>query len=226
MVLDRVTRSPKPFTICYLGAQDLALPANARTAPTLRAAAEMCLGRSAATGEAQAQPVRPDRGTRVRGLFAGGTFCAEAQIMFRQAGLPVASNVPVPGACSVADAKDGHVMIDLGADEFTRGRPHPMIEPAVRDAPLAEAFADPAVGVVLIDVVLGYGAHPDPAGHVARVLTGRDGPLVVASVTGTDDDPQPRTAQVRALVEAGVIVAESNADAAEIAIRAIGKSPR
>jgi FdrA protein len=226
LVLGRVARSRKPFTICFLGAQDVTLPANARSAPTLRAAAEMCLGRSVGTGEAQPQPVRPNRGTRVRGLFAGGTFCAEAQIVFRQAGLAVASNVPVPGACSMADARDGHIMIDLGADEFTRGRPHPMIEPAVRDGPLAEAFADPAVGVVLLDVVLGYGAHPDPARHVARVLAGRDGPLVVASVTGTDDDPQPRSAQVRTLVEAGVIVAESNADAAEIAIRAIGKSPR
>ena len=114
-------------------------------------------------------------------------------------------------------------MIDLGADEFTRGRPHPMIEPAVRDQPLADALADPAVGVILLDVVLGHGAHPDPAGHLAGVLAGRDhGPPIVASVTGTDRDPQPRSAQVRTLTEAGVIVAESNADAARMAIAAIG----
>ncbi len=80
-------------------------------------------------------------------------------------------------------------MIDLGDDEFTRGRPHPMFEPGVRDRPLAEALADPAVGVILLDVVLGYGGHPDPAGHLALVagLAKRDhGPLIVASVTGTD----------------------------------------
>ena len=72
-----------------------------------------------------------------------------------------------------------------------------------------------AVGVILLDVVLGYGGHPDPAGHLAGVLAGRDhGPPIVASVTGTDRDPQPRNAQVRKLTEAGVIVAESNADAA------------
>jgi FdrA protein len=222
-VLDRVAQSRKPFTVCFLGAPDLPLPANANAAPTLKAAAELSLGRPLAGREAKPPPLRPGRGRLVRGLFAGGTFCAEAQIVCRQAGLAVASNVPVPGACAAAGAKDGHVMLDLGADEFTRGRPHPMIEPAVRDAPLADAFAEREVGVVLIDVVLGYGSHPDPAGHVARVLAGRDGPLVIASVTGTDHDPQPRNAQVRTLIEAGVIVAESNADAAALALRAIGE---
>jgi hypothetical protein len=159
----------------------------------------------------------------VRGLFAGGTLCTEAQVVFRAAGLKVASNVPVPGATPVNAATAGHVMIDLGDDAYTRGRPHPMIEPAVRDAPLKAALADPAVGVILIDVVLGYGAHPDPAGHLAQALAGRrDGALVVASVTGTDQDPQPRVAQVRKLTAAGVIVAESNADAAALAAALVG----
>jgi FdrA protein len=117
----------------------------------------------------------------------------------------------------------GHVMIDLGDDEFTRGRPHPMFEPGVRDAPLAEALADPRVGIILLDVVLGYGGHPDPAGHLAAFLGQRDcRPVIVASVTGTDADPQPRDAQVQKLVEAGVIIADSNADATEAAISALG----
>ena len=159
----------------------------------------------------------------MRGLFAGGTLCSEAQIMFRQAGLPVMSNVPVPGASAMAAARDGHVMIDLGDDQFTRGRPHPMFEPGVRDAPLSEALADPRTGLVLLDVVLGYGGHPDPAGHLAAFLAGRDRrPAIVASVTGTDADPQPRDAQVQKLAEAGVIVADSNAAAAEAAIGALG----
>jgi hypothetical protein len=124
-------------------------------------------------------------------------------------------------------AKGGHLMTDLGADEFTRGRPHPMLEPAVRDDLLADALADPEVGVILLDVVLGYGAHQDPAGHLADVLAGRNrGPLILASVTGTDSDPQPRAAQVRKLTEAGVIVADSNADAARMAIMAIGAANR
>jgi succinyl-CoA synthetase alpha subunit len=226
LVLDRVAKCPKPFTICFLGARDLTLPPNARLAATLKAAAELAMGSAADQGPTQLSLLRADSGKLVRGLFAGGTLCAEAQTVFGQAGLAVASNVPVPGA-RMTDANggqnSGHLMIDLGADEFTRGRPHPMIEPAVRDRPLADALADPGVGVILLDIVLGYGGHPDPAGHLANVLGERDrGPLLLASVTGTDGDPQVRSAQVQKLTEAGVLVAESNADAAELAIKAIG----
>ena len=225
LVLDRVARSEKPFTICFLGAADLALPPNARAAATLKDAADLSLGRAAELPLASAPAVRATRGKAVRGLFAGGTFCAEAQIVFGQRGLSVASNVPVPGARPLRGATDGHVLIDLGDDEFTRGRPHPMIDPAVRDRPIVDALADRAVGVLLIDVVLGYGAHADPAAHLVRVLGERkDGPLVIASVTGTDGDPQPRSVQVEKLVAAGVAVAESNAEAAEMAIAAIGAS--
>jgi FdrA protein len=159
----------------------------------------------------------------VRGLFAGGTLCSEAQIVFGQAGLSVMSNVPVPRASPMTGVYNGHVMIDLGDDAFTRGRPHPMFEPGVRDAPLAEALADPRVEVILLDVVLGYGGHPDPAGHLVEFLAGRERRAsIVASVTGTDADPQPRETQVQKLLDAGVIVADSNADAAEAAIAAIG----
>jgi FdrA protein len=229
VVLDRVARSAKPFTICFLGASDLTLPANARAAATLKAAADTSMGRVA--GHGPAPRLRADRGTLVRGLFAGGTFCSEAQIVFAQAGLPVASNVPVPGASALAGAQEAyvqaHTMIDLGDDEFTRGRPHPMIEPAVRERPLAAALADPTVGAILLDVVLGHGAHPDPAGHLAGLLGGRNGsPLVIASVTGTDADPQPRGAQVEKLAAAGVMVADSNAEAAELAIAVVGRSAR
>jgi FdrA protein len=231
LVLDRVAKSPKSFTICFLGADALALPNNARPALTLKAAAESATGRPfgpLATlprlrerdGEG-AKAVRAERGRFVRGLFAGGTLCAEAQIVFRHAGLAVSSNVPVPGAATIDAAAGGHVMIDLGDDEFTRGRPHPMIEPSVRDAPVRAALAEREVGVILLDVVLGYGSHPDPAGHLVAGLPRHGGPPVVASVTGTDGDPQSRAAQVRKLAEAGVIVAESNVDAAEIAIKAI-----
>jgi FdrA protein len=230
IVLDRVGRSRKPFTVCFLGADNLALPANATAAPTLRDAAARALGRPPAAPAPppplRAPPPHPGGGgPLVRGLFAGGTFCSEAQIVFRRAGLAVSSNVPVPGA---ADASaGGHVMIDLGDDEYTRGRPHPMLEPSVRDAPLAAALADPAVSVILIDVVLGLGAHPDPAGHLAGVLAERkSAALIVASVTGTDADPQRRAAQVRKLTAVGVIVAESNADAAEAAIAALAHPAR
>ncbi len=227
LVLDRVAQSRKPFTICFLGGERQALPPNARGAATLRAAAEAALGRALPPGPVEPPSLRADRGRLVRGLFAGGTLCAEAQIVFRQAGLGVASNVPVPGADALGEAKGRHVMIDLGDDEFTRGRPHPMIEPAMRDGPLAAALDDPEVGVALIDIVLGFGAHPDPAGHVAQFLARRPGTApIVASVVGTDADPQPRVDQVQKLRNAGVIVAASAADAAETAMRAIGACGR
>ncbi len=225
LVLDRVAKSSKQFTICFLGADDLALPANARAASTLMAAAELAVGRKLSMPGAGAPLRHVGRGTLVRGLFAGGTLCTEAQIVFRETGLAVASNVPLPGASSETD-QGGHVMIDLGADEFTRGRPHPMIDPSVRDTALAAALADPDVGVVLLDVVLGFGGHPDPAGHLATTLAGRaSGPLIVASVTGTDADPQPRADQVQKLVGAGVVVAGSNAEAAGMAIAALALRP-
>jgi FdrA protein len=180
-------------------------------------------------GRTEPPALRPERGALVRGLFAGGTFCAEAQLVFRDAGLAVASNVPVPGAAAMTGSDSGHVMIDLGDDSFTHGRPHPMIDPAVRDAPLNDALADPAVGLILLDVVLGFGAHADPAGHLIGVIAGRGGPLggapIIASVTGADADPQPRGDQVRRLEAAGVIVAASNADAAALAIAALKRRP-
>jgi FdrA protein len=224
MVLERIGRSAKPFTVCFIGAADLRLPANARAASTLKAAAELALGRPLGS-RARALPLRSLRGPFVRGLFAGGTLCSEAQAVFAAAGVPVASNVPVPGAAALNGAPAGHALIDLGDDQFTRGRPHPMIEPAVRDAPLAAALADANVGVVLLDVVLGHGAHPDPAGHLAQALSAsRDDVLIVASVTGTDADPQPRAEQVRTLEAAGVTVADCNADAAALALAAVSRT--
>ena len=95
-----------------------------------------------------------------------------------------------------------------------------MIDPAVRDEPICAALSDPDVGVVLLDVVIGFGAHADPAGHLAGLLDrhGRSGSVVIASVTGTDEDPQVRARQVSVLERAGVVVAPSNADAAELAL--------
>ena len=218
--LNGIYQSEKPFTICFLGAADLALPPNARAAATLKDAADLSLGRAAELPLASAPAVRATRGKAVRGLFAGGTFCAEAQIVFGQRGLAVASNVPVPGARPLRGATDGHVLIDLGDDEFTRGRPHPMIDPAVRDRPIVDALADRAVGVLLIDVVLGYGAHADPAGVLIAALKGAHKPAI-ASVTGTEHDPQRWSLQVAALRGAGVHVAPSNAYAAMLAAASV-----
>ena len=223
-IAERIAASRKRFTLCFIGMAEMDLPANAAQAATLRAAAEDALAGAGAPEPASTllhARGRHHKGGAIRGLYSGGSLCAEAQAVLMEAGIAFASNVPIPGA---GGAASGHSLIDLGADEYTLGRPHPMIEPAVRDAPLAAALADPATGVVLVDVVLGHGAHPDPAGRLAAVLAAHEGaaPAVIASVCGTEDDPQVRSDQVAALREAGIVVAESNAGAAETAAALAG----
>ena len=216
-VLERVARSAKSFTICFIGDTDAAVPVNARSTATLEGAALSALG-----SPVPSTAVRGDKSGRgvIRGLFAGGTLCADAQVVLREAGLSLASNAAIGGVASMADAEGRHTLIDLGDDEYTLGRPHPMLEPAVRDDALAAALADPACAVLLIDCVLGYGSHVDPAGHLVRHLAGfpPDRAAIVASVTGTEADPQRRSAQVRTLEAAGIRVAPSNAAAARLAL--------
>lgn len=223
VVLARVGRSRKPFTVCLIGGEPTStLPANARLAGTLTEAAEGVLGRALLPYRGpRARPT--GRGRLIRGLFCGGTLCSEAQLVLRRAGLAVASNAPIPNAECRTSNPSAHTLIDLGDDAFTHGRPHPMIEPALRDAPLREALADETVGVVLLDVILGWGMHADPAGELVRVLGDRpaDAPVAIASVTGTEADPQVRSAQVRKLVDAGVLVAPSNAAAAALAVQCV-----
>lgn len=229
-LLKRIGQSAKPFTLCVMGQVEGKPPANARVVATLKEAAEAAAGRAFLAEEPQPKP-RAAPGRLIRGLFAGGTLCAEAQQVILKAHAggtndapAVVSNVPIAGAkpMTVGAARD-HVLIDLGDDVYTQGRPHPMIEPAVRDQPLAEALSTRDVGVVLLDVVLGTGSHADPAGHLASRLTGRPagGPLIVASVTGTELDAQRRSAQVKRLEETGVLVAPSAADAARLALACV-----
>jgi FdrA protein len=221
-VVERAGQSRKAFTICFLGAADLKLPPNARAASTLKAAAEDALDgvRLGPDATALAKSLKPSSGA-VAGLFCGGTLAAEAQLILLRAGRTVASNAVVPGAKPLTGAPAGSDRIlDLGADEFTRGRPHPMLDPSLRNHQVCLSLADRGVAVVLVDLVIGFGAHADPAGQLAAALAGapHERPYVVASVTGTEDDPQVRSRQVATLERAGVIVAPSNADAADLAL--------
>jgi FdrA protein len=222
-VLARARKSTKPIAICIIGnSSEEPLPPNVTLARTLAEAAEIVLGRKLATYRGPAP--RPSGGGRlIRGLFGGGTLCSEAQLILQREGQAVASNAPVPGAARLDARSKEHVLIDLGSDEFTRGRPHPMIEPAIRNVPLTQAVADKAVGVVLLDVILGWGSHADPAGEVTRAIADRPagGPVIVASVTGTESDPQVRSAQISKLTKAGVVVAPSNAAATTIALTCV-----
>ena len=222
-IIGRIARSAKPFTVCFIGSEAMTLPPNATLAATLKAAAQSAMGK---TFPVPAPAIAADqlRGRTVRGLFAGGTLCAEAQFVLLEKGATPRSNIPIPGAIAGSADDTGHVLIDLGDDEYTQGRPHPMIEPAVRDAPFAAALADQSVGVILTDIVLGFGGHKDPAGHLAALLASAPAqrPAIVASVTGVEADPQGRAGQIAKLEAAGVLVAPSNADATALALALVG----
>jgi FdrA protein len=221
-VIDTLAHSEKPCTVCFLGADAPSLPNNVSFARTLKAAAELATGRSSKNKRPEFKPIIPHvpPGRQcIHGLFCGGTLSSEAQVVFLDQGVSVASNAPIPGAEAVGSGTS-HVLIDLGSDEYTRGRPHPMIDPTVRDEELTKALADPTLAVILLDVVIGFGAHPDPAGTIVRVVAaaGTERPIVVASVTGTDNDPQDRRTQMAKLVDGGIVVAPTNADAATLAL--------
>jgi FdrA protein len=163
----------------------------------------------------------------LRGLFSGGTLAAEALVVWREIVGDVRSNVPLDPRLALEDPtrSQGHTAVDLGAGEFTRGRPHPMIDNDLRIRRLMAEAADPTVAVIVLDVVLGYGAHPDPARELgaairaARAQAAGEGRqlVVVASVTGTEEDPQGLSRQVQSLEDAGAVVAASNAAAARLA---------
>ncbi|MFR9776311.1 hypothetical protein ACL02O_09630 [Micromonospora sp. MS34] len=162
-------------------------------------------------------PATPPAGTgrALRGLFSGGTLCDEAMLIVSGALGPVRSNIPLrPEWALPADlTADGHTMIDFGDDALTRGRPHPMMDCAGRVDRLRVEAADPACGVVLLDVVLGHGSHPDPAVEFAPAIAAARVPVVV-SLVGTASDPQGLHRQAASLREAGAVVFASNAEAA------------
>ncbi|WP_116950879.1 FdrA family protein [Jiangella endophytica] len=171
----------------------------------------------------------------IRGLYAGGTLCDEAMLLVSAAFGPVRSNIALEPAWALGPGleAEGHTFIDFGDDTLTRGRPHPMIDNSLRIERLLAEARDPSCGVVLLDVVLGHGAHPDPAAELAPAIVrarnvagarGRDLAVVVALV-GTADDPQGLEDQARALRESGASVHLSDAAAARAAIALVDGGP-
>lgn len=167
--------------------------------------------------------------TTVRGLFSGGTLCYEAMVVISSRLGPVHSNTPLRKEWALPAPDGAHVCLDLGEEEYTKGRPHPMIDPEPRAEKIAEAIENPSVAVILIDVVLGYGSHPDPASVLAPVCkaaTKPGGPAVVAYVLGTTEDPQSSEDQSRALADVGCILAPTGARAALFAAAIAGRDPK
>jgi FdrA protein len=246
-VLDQLALSDKPAVVIFMGADDLP----AAPAPTIHltrtlqeaalvaaalalsgdlAAVQAHLATQQATLRTQARALaarlQPPQ-QHLRGLFSGGTLCEEAMGIWSASLGDVWSNGPLKPDFRLPDSNRSyhHCALDLGEEEFTVGRPHPMIDNDLRIRRLLQEAADPEVAVIQLDIVLGYGAHPDPASELApaireaRDLAMRDGRdlLIVGALTGTDADPQNLTRQARAFEAAGMRLLSSNAAASQLA---------
>ncbi|MBI5840845.1 MAG: acyl-CoA synthetase FdrA [Chloroflexi bacterium] len=154
----------------------------------------------------------------LRGLFSGGTLAYETLLSLQASLSPIYSNSPISNSQVLQDPlhSEYHTIIDLGDEFFMVGRLHPMIDNDLRIRRLRQEAADPEVGMILLDVVLGEGSHPDPAGELAPVIKeviGNSGLMIVAIVIGTEDDPQNLQSQVERLSEAGAVVFRSVTEA-------------
>jgi FdrA protein len=157
----------------------------------------------------------------LRGLFAGGTFCYQAQQILMGAGMTIYSNSPIHPQYQLEnpDVSREHTLIDMGDEHYTLGKPHPMLDSTERGRRILVEAGDPSVAIVLLDFILGYNAAKDPVGELtdtlqqAKAIRRKAGGelTIVASVCGTKEDPQDLDLQVRMLKECGVIVFHSNA---------------
>lgn len=238
-VLGRLRRLRTPSVVCLVGAPGIPSLGRVHVAGGLDHAAELAVelaaGRPAAgeteppSGEATPGEAAGGEtgGGYLRGLFSGGTLALETALALAPWLHPLSTNLGLPATRPLADPRRsvGHTVVDLGADQLTAGRPHPMLEPAERDRRLVAEAADPEVATILVDVVLGDGAHPDPAAGLGPAIedalaaaAGAGRRLaIVTLVVGTRRDPQDLEAQCARLAAAGATVVRSVADAVRYA---------
>lgn len=242
VLLDDAASLGKPVIVIFTGGEPVAAPPRVRQVYTLEDAARLAaappgqtavladdravLERIAARARGGARTLAPSQ-QYLRGLMSGGTLAGEAVVLLEQTLRPLFTNVSAVRARrhEGAGPSRGHTILDLGDDLFTVGRLHPMLDMTLRAARLRQEAADSEAAVLLLDVVIGLGVHPDPAGALAPVIAAARAAAqaagrrlaVVASVCGTDEDPQQRSRQVARLESAGVLVEESNARAALLA---------
>lgn len=244
-ILDVAQATDKPVVVHFLGADNQTIARNGIfPADTLAHSAEVAVAllngdtpeKAAELTDEQAAFVDEKaaklsaKQRYVRGVYAGGTFCFEAQLICQKTGIEGYSNTPVKGYQPLEDVwrSRENTIVDLGDDAFTQGRPHPMIDPTLRNQRLLQDARDPQTAVVLFDVVLGYGASEQPLTELLKVLEQLKQeqsqlPLFVAHVCGTDADPQSREMIIQALKEQGVMVADCNAQAAQFAARIVNQ---
>ena len=236
----RISVCPKPVVTCFLGVEeDLHETINqAYHARTLEEAAFLAVQVAAGNSTPSFKPaltelkeiirqekarLKPEQ-KYIRGLFAGGTFCYQAQQILRESGVKAFSNAPIQGNQTLSDSFQSvaHTLVDMGADDFTAGRPHPMMDSRFRYERILDEARDTQVAVLLLDFILGFNSSLDPAGELVPAIAQaknqareRGGFLsIAASVCGTEEDPQGLKRQSKLLAEAGVKVFPSSAQAA------------
>jgi succinyl-CoA synthetase alpha subunit len=239
-LLPKIQACSKPVVACFLG-ETKSLPRENHSLQIARTLDETAAEAvKIATGgeqrfilaESSVSPARLQRekvalksGQKyLRGIFAGGTFCYQTQQILLDAGIRTYSNVPLNGNPELPDPYSSlkHTLVDMGADEFTSGRPHPMIDSSQRRERILTEARDPEVAVLLLDFILGFNASADPAGELIPAITRakeevrrRGGFLsVVVSVCGTEEDVQDFGKQAKRLEGAGALVFPSNAQSA------------
>lgn len=182
-------------------------------------------GRLAELARRMAAQLKPEQQC-VRGVFSGGSLCLEVMAYLAPRLGKCYANIRMPGVSPLAAyAGSGHCFWDMGDDEFTQGRVHPMIDPGLVAESIVREAARPDVGVIVLDVVLGYGVNPDPASILgpavekARSLAAAQGRVmhVLAHVCGTDKDPQNTKSQEERMHQAGAVILETNLQLGKLA---------
>lgn len=235
-VLHLLRNSRKPAVTIFLGEAPTDHEENLYRAYTLEEAAQIAVQllrheniQLAQSDEAESTITFSTEQQQIKGFYSGGTLAYEAAMLI-EAGL----NLSVPN-----DHEDGfilnaggHQIIDLGDDMYTQGKPHPMIDPTKRKELLHEAGSDPQTAIILLDIVLGYGSHKDMASELAptikelkaQAMDANRALAVIATIVGTELDPQDASAQTAILEEAGVVLCQSNAQAVKKALQLLGYS--
>lgn len=238
---ERLSVSAKPIVGCFLGvpADEMVAQGSLVLTRTLEDAVDASLDAIGVerVGHQQSEQellsalralAPADEQRFARGVFAGGTFCYQAQQILADDGIQVASNAPIPGMMKLpaAEKSVGHTMVDMGEEEFTSGRPHPMIDPGLRLERIRAEGHDPSTAILLLDFILGWNASPDPCGDLVPAIRDLQNSAkarshvipIVASITGTDGDPQSREKQAEILRAEGILVAPSSTAAARLTV--------
>lgn len=233
-ISDRLSNFKKPVVTLFLGEKPEYHEENFYHAYTLDEAARLAVGlvrgeeiKEGTVDVDASKFFGAEEKKTIKAYYSGGTLAGEAAMLIKDA---LNLKVPPQKAEGFMLKTDGHIVVDLGDDVYTQGKPHPMIDPAKRIECMQDAIDDESTGVILLDIMLGYGSHADMAGALLpSIIELRDKAqaegrklFFVATVCGTRRDFQNYDEAVGKLKEAGVIVCENNKLAVHTAIRAIG----